>query len=167
MESLLKERDQAQNIAVTMEQDCDDLKQRKVELGKGITACEKDISKAEDQLDKASTATRDCLEKLEKVTTTATSYEDQVQALARKIQLVEEEASRVNERLQDTARSDDNNWKILQSRVFDIFRLFQTIFGLLKRCGIFKRAVFYQNWHPPKSTTKKTSELEKLLTVET
>jgi len=102
MESLLKERDDSQNIAVTMEQDCEDLKQRKVELEKGITACEKDISKAEDQLDKASTATRDCLEKLEKVTTTATSYEDQVQALTRKIQLVAEESSRVNERLQDT-----------------------------------------------------------------
>lgn len=102
MESLLKERDDSQNIAVTMEQDCEDLKQRKVELEKGITACEKDISKAEDQLDKASTAERDCLEKLEQVTTTATSYEDQVQALARRIQLVEEEASRVNERLQDT-----------------------------------------------------------------
>jgi len=102
MESLIKERDDAQGSAQTMEQDCQDFRDRKNEIEKSIQKCEKDISKAEDQLDKTTTATRACLDKLEQVTTAATSYEDQVQALARKIQLIEEEAARVNERLGDT-----------------------------------------------------------------
>lgn len=102
MESLIRERDESQANAIQMEQSCEDLKNRKSEIEKSIQQCEKDISKAEDQLDKTTTATRDCLDKLEKVTNAATSYEDQVQALARKIQLIEEEAARVNERLGDT-----------------------------------------------------------------
>ena len=102
MESLIRERDVAQADAVALEDSCENFKNRKDEIEKNIHQCEKDISKAEDQLDKATTATRACLDKLEKVTTAATSYEDQVQALARKIQLIEEEAARVNERLGDT-----------------------------------------------------------------
>lgn len=102
MESLIKERDVTMKSAIEMEGTRDELKDRKVDFEKKISKTEKDISKAEDGLDRALTTTRTCLEQLEEEQSRAADAEQQVQALVRKIQLLDEESQRVNERLQDT-----------------------------------------------------------------
>merc|ERR1711970_37088 len=62
----------------------------------------KEISLLEDELDTTVTMTTTDSEKLEQANITATDYELEVGALVRRLQLLEDETARVNERLNET-----------------------------------------------------------------
>lgn len=102
MESLIKEKDGAIQTAVTMENTVADFKTKTAECDKSIYQCEKDISRAEEGLDIALTKTKKCLEELDVQSGIASDAEQQVQALVRRIQLLEEESKRVTDRLAET-----------------------------------------------------------------
>lgn len=102
MESLIKEKEGASKDALTMENTVTDYKNKCTECDKNIYQCEKDISRAEEGLDSALTKTKKCLEDLDVQSGIASDAEQQVQALVRRIQLLEEESKRVNDRLAET-----------------------------------------------------------------
>jgi len=102
MESLIKEKDQACTMATGMETEVENLKTKATDCERDIYQCEKDISKAEEGLDTALTKTKKFLEELDVQDGIASDAEQQVQALVRRIQLLEEESKRVTDRLGET-----------------------------------------------------------------
>jgi len=101
MESLVKEKDDATKLAEGLEADATKLKDQENEHGKKITEAERFISNLEAELDDATTATASAHEKLEVAAKTASDAELEVSALVRRIQLLEDETKRVNERLNE------------------------------------------------------------------
>lgn len=102
MESLVKEKDHNLDTALTLEQQCTDYKNRVTEVKTLIGKTERNISKAEDQLDSALTNTKKSLEELEIQSKIASDSEQEVAGLVRKIALLDDESKRVNERLAET-----------------------------------------------------------------
>jgi len=84
-----------------LEADATKLKDQENEHGKKITEAERFISNLEAELDDATTATASAHEKLEVAAKTASDAELEVSALVRRIQLLEDETKRVNERLNE------------------------------------------------------------------
>jgi len=67
----------------------------------GIAKSTREISKFEEQLDMVTTSTATAMDHLEKATTIADDAELEVSALVRRVQLLEEETQRVNEKLDE------------------------------------------------------------------
>lgn len=101
MESLVKEKDESTAIAEGLEQDAIGLKEKQTTYEKKITEDERNISNLEGELDDTVTSTIAAHEKLEVAAKTASDAELEVSALVRRIQLLEEETKRVNERLSE------------------------------------------------------------------
>jgi len=87
-------------------QACEDVIAEQKKIGEGldkdIRTVEKAINKTEESLDDTMTAQVTALENLEEATTTASHAELEVSALARKIKLLEDEQSKVDERYKQT-----------------------------------------------------------------
>jgi len=102
MDALVTEKKQLLGDA----QACEDViaEQKKIgeSFSKDIRASEKAINKFEENLDDTMTAQVTALEKLEEATTTASHAELEVSALERKIKLLEDEQSKVDERYKQT-----------------------------------------------------------------
>lgn len=101
MESLVKEKDESTAIAEGLENDAQGLKEKQTGYEKKITEDERNISNLEGDLDDTVTKTIAAHEKLEVAAKTASDAELEVSALVRRIQLLEEETKRVNERLSE------------------------------------------------------------------
>jgi len=101
MESLVKEKDESTNIAQGLEDDVSKLKENEGVHEKRITELEREISHAEGDLDDTMTATITAHEKLEVAAKTASDAELEVSALVRRIQLLDDETKRVNDRLNE------------------------------------------------------------------
>lgn len=99
MESLVKEKEEMTTKAEALETDVSDLKTKDKEGNKKINENEKQISQLEAELDDCNTATIVAHDKLELASKTASDAELEVSALVRRIALLDEETSRVNERL--------------------------------------------------------------------
>jgi len=99
MEELVKQKEDATTLAETLEAEADSFKDQS-RTGEGkIDKTEKQINDLEMQLDDTITKTIKDTEELETADKTATTAELEVSALVRKLQLVEEETQRVNDRL--------------------------------------------------------------------
>merc|ERR1711979_106349 len=101
MESLVKEKQEATEKAEGLEADKERLEEGCREFERKIEKVNKEISVLGEELDITVTMTADGSEKLEQASKTASDYELEVGALVRRVQLLEEETVRVNERLND------------------------------------------------------------------
>lgn len=99
MEALVKEKEESEGVANGLDADIKALGERTTDFDKKITEHEKTISSIEGNLDDTVTATNGAHDKLEVATKTANDAELEVNALVRRIQLLEEETVKVNERL--------------------------------------------------------------------
>jgi len=99
MESLVKEKEESEAVAAQLEEGIKALGEKTSVIDKGINDNEKSISNLEGSLDDTITATNLAHDKLEVATKTANDAELEVNALVRRIQLLEEETVKVNERL--------------------------------------------------------------------
>ena len=102
MDSLVKERAALIVDAQKFEEEKNNFAQKADKLEKDIKTCERDINNFELDLDEAITKSLDATEKLERANEIATTSELEVNALERKIRLLEEEQSRVDERYKET-----------------------------------------------------------------
>jgi len=98
MESLVKEKEESTLQAENLEQDTLNLKEKESAHEKKITEDERVISNREADLDDAITATIKAQDKLGVAAKTASDAELEVSALVRRIQLLDDETNRVNER---------------------------------------------------------------------
>jgi chromosome segregation ATPase len=101
MESLVKEKEESTAIAEGLENDVVQLNETSTNAEKKSTENERMISNLEGELDMTITETATAHEKLELASKTASDAELEVSALVRKIQLLEEETNRINERLNE------------------------------------------------------------------
>lgn len=101
MESLVQEKETSEGVATGLEEQIQALNQKRDEFDKKIVENERNISQLEGDLDDTITATNGCADKLESATKTANDAELEVNALVRRIQLLEEETVKVNERLSE------------------------------------------------------------------
>merc|ERR1712142_843265 len=101
MESLVKEKEESTTIAQNLESDVQKLKDAEGSHQKRITELEREIGHCEGALDDNMTATATAHEKLEVAAKTASDAELEVSALVRRIQLLDEETTRVNDRLNE------------------------------------------------------------------
>jgi len=99
MEELVKQKDEATKLAESLEGAIKENSDKCSENDKKISDNERQISNLEASLDDQMTQTVSAHEKLEEADKTAADAELQVSALVRRIQLLEEESKRVNERL--------------------------------------------------------------------
>lgn len=97
----MKEKDDCTITAEKLESDAQGLKDKQAGYEKKITDDERNISNLEGNLDDAVTKTIAAHEKLEVAAKTASDAELEVSALVRRIQLLEEETTRVNDRLNE------------------------------------------------------------------
>merc|ERR1719229_283906 len=128
MESLVQEKDNSTKVAEELEQSVVDLKAKAAECDKKIGDDEKAISNLEGNLDDQMTGAIQAHEKLEVAQKTAADAELEVSALVRRIQLLDEETKRVNERLNEvldklktveqTAEDNERAVKILEAKSF-------------------------------------------------
>lgn len=128
MESLVKEKDDSISTSEALENDVKDFVNKAKEYDKNISEKEKMISNLEIQLDDTMTKTIQKNEKLEVASKTASDSELEVSALVRRVQLLDEETTRVNERLievldklkivEKTAEDNERAVKILEARSF-------------------------------------------------
>jgi len=101
MESLVKEKEESTTLAQDLESDVQKLKDAEGSHQKRITELEREIGHCEGALDDNMTATATAHEKLEVAAKTATDAELEVSALVRRIQLLDDETKRVNDRLKE------------------------------------------------------------------
>lgn len=101
METLVKEKDDNTRIAEGFENDVASFQEKQGVHEKKITEDERTISNLEGDLDTTITNTVAAHEKLEIANKTASDAELEVSALVRRIQLLEEETKRINERLNE------------------------------------------------------------------
>jgi len=101
MEALVKEKQESTEKAEGLEADKKKLDEECANYDKKINDVNKEIAALEDELDKTVTKTADGSEKLEAASKTASDFELEVSALVRRVQLLEEETVRVNERLSE------------------------------------------------------------------
>lgn len=99
MEELVKQKDDATKLAEELEGASTGFKNTCTATSSTIDKTEKGINELEMNLDDTMTATIAATEKLEETDKVATDSELQVNALTRKLQLIEEETKRVNDRL--------------------------------------------------------------------
>lgn len=99
MEELVKQKDEATKLAESLEGAIKESSDKCSENDKKISDNERQISNLEGSLDDHMTQTVSAHEKLEEADKIAADAELQVSALVRRIQLLEEESKRVNERL--------------------------------------------------------------------
>lgn len=99
MEELVKQREENTKLAESLEQGIEENSQKCTENDKKISENERQISTLEASLDDQMTWTVSAHEKLEEADKTAADAELAVSALVRRVQLLEEESNRVNERL--------------------------------------------------------------------
>lgn len=101
MADLVNERADFTKKADTLENDIVDLNDRTTANDKKVTELEKEISKTENGLDDAMTATVNAHEKLEVADKTASDRELEVSALARQVQLLQETTKVTQDRLDE------------------------------------------------------------------
>jgi len=101
MESLVREKQESTEKAEGLEADKKRLDEECANFDKRINDVNKEIAALEDELDRTVTQTADGSEKLEAASKTASDFELEVSALVRRVQLLEEETVRVNERLNE------------------------------------------------------------------
>lgn len=99
MEELVKQKEDATKLAEELEGESSSFKESGSSTSQTIDKTEKGINELEMALDDTLTATISATEKLEETDKVATDSELQVNALTRKLQLIEEETKRVNDRL--------------------------------------------------------------------
>jgi len=99
MEELVKQKEDATKLAEELEGNAAGFKDSGSATSSTIDKTEKGINELEMALDDTLTATISATEKLEETDKVATDSELQVNALTRKLQLIEEETKRVNDRL--------------------------------------------------------------------
>lgn len=99
MEELVKQKEDATKLAEELEGESSSFKESGTSTSQTIDKTEKGINELEMALDDTLTATISATEKLEETDKVATDSELQVNALTRKLQLIEEETKRVNDRL--------------------------------------------------------------------
>jgi len=99
MEELVKQKEDATKLAEELEGESANFKSAGSSTSQTIDKTEKGINELEMALDDTLTATISATEKLEETDKVATDSELQVNALTRKLQLIEEETKRVNDRL--------------------------------------------------------------------
>lgn len=114
MEALVKEKDDQSSIADKLEADKSQLTEKCSGFEKNITENERFINTLEGQLDDCITGTDACHEKLDEATKIASDAELEVSALVRRIQLLEEETTRVNDRLTEIMEKLPNVEKSLE-----------------------------------------------------
>jgi len=102
MDALVTEKKRLVDEANKYEAEMADHKAKGDEVDKSIRGTEKLISKAEEALDDTMTANVTAAEKLEEATQTASHAELEVSALVRKIKLLEDEQTKVDERYKET-----------------------------------------------------------------
>lgn len=102
MDNLVKDKINLIKVAADLESGIKDLDQKCVTQEKAIRTLEKEIANAEDTLDRTLTDYIDAQEKLDAANATATCAELEVNALTRKITLIQEESQRVEERYKET-----------------------------------------------------------------
>jgi chromosome segregation ATPase len=102
MDALVTEKKKLIESANKCEEEMKIYKGKGDETDKGIRSVEKLISKAEESLDDTMTANVTAAERLEEAETTASHAELEVSALSRKIRLLEDEQSKVDERYKET-----------------------------------------------------------------
>lgn len=102
MDSLIKEKIELNKQAVIAENATQDLQTKYSEHEKAIKLMEKQIANAEEELDITLTKFTAAQEKLEEADETATNAELEVNALTRRIRLLAEESSRIEERYKET-----------------------------------------------------------------
>jgi len=102
MDSLVLEKKRLIEEALAYENEVSKYKEEADQFDKKVRNLEKDISKTEEALDDAMTASVAASEKLEEATTTASHAELEVSALVRKIKLLEDESVKVDERYRET-----------------------------------------------------------------
>merc|ERR1711990_181735 len=128
MESLVQEKDNSTKVAEELEQAVVDLKAKATDCDKKIGDDEKAISNLEGNLDDQMTGAIQAHEKLEVAQKTAADAELEVPALVRRIQLLDEETARVNERLNEileklptvekTLEENERTRKVLEAKSF-------------------------------------------------
>merc|ERR1712226_396734 len=99
MEQLVKEKEEAAKVAEGLEEQGKALGEAANAHEKKTSELERDISSLEGSLDDTMTATMTAHDKLDVASKTASDAELEVSALVRRIQLLDEETARVNERL--------------------------------------------------------------------
>jgi len=128
MESLVKDKEDATKVAEGLEDTQKQLNEKCANFDKQIHENEKEIARLEMELDDVITATASAHDKLEIASKTATDAELEVCALVRRVQLLEEETTRVTERLTEvvdklalvekTGEEHERSRKILESQSF-------------------------------------------------
>jgi len=128
MEDLVNRKEEALAIAIGFENAMSSLADKKSKLDADITKAERQINVFEEQLDSTVTKTLNDCERLEIADRTATDAELEVSALVRRVQLLEEETVRVNERLVDvlqrlttveqSCESNERTRKVLEATSF-------------------------------------------------
>jgi len=101
MEALVKEKEASTKAAEDFESDKAQLDAKAADYDKQINEINRKIAHLEDELDTTITATAVANENLEVAAKTANDAELEVSALVRRVQLLEEENNKVNERLEE------------------------------------------------------------------
>jgi len=101
MEALVQEKQENTEKAEKLEDEKNTFEEKCREFDKKIEKVNKEISVLEEELDKTITQTAEDSEKLVQADITASDYELEVGSLVRRLQLLEEENIRVNERLNE------------------------------------------------------------------
>merc|ERR1719436_1149026 len=102
MDNLVKDKIALIKVAADYESEITNLEEKCASQEKSIRTLEKSIANCEDSLDKTLTEYIDAQEKLDAANATATTAELEVNALTRKITLIQEESQRVEERYKET-----------------------------------------------------------------
>merc|ERR1719450_499390 len=102
MDALVKDKIELIKEAADREIEIKDYENKCKESEKAIRTLEKGIANCEDELDTTLTNYISAQEKLESAQATATASELDVNALTRKIRLIEEESKRIDERYKET-----------------------------------------------------------------
>lgn len=110
----MKEKEDSMTIAEKLEADKATLTENCSGFEKNITEFERLINTLEGELDDSITATDVCHDKLDEASKIASDAELEVSALVRRIQLLEEETSRVNDRLAEIMEKLPNVEKSLE-----------------------------------------------------
>merc|ERR1719283_537002 len=99
MDTMVKEKDVALEKAIAFETEGAEYEKTAIKFEKEVNDVQRKIAKVEDELDITISTTKDTAEKLELADKEAVDAELQAGALKRRLALLEEETSRVKERL--------------------------------------------------------------------
>jgi len=130
MEALVKQKDESNTATDNYDEDVRLLKQRAEAFQKQVHDITREQAKLDGEYDTVMTNIEQDMERLEIANNTATDSELQASALVRQVQLQEEEAARVDERLQEvvsrltivekSAEDNERQRKILEANSFAI-----------------------------------------------